>query len=166
MLHSNNNDHTWREIDILQETLSKKKQTLISEKAQSEKMQLEFTLLREWMDVIIANLLQHLRRYQVDDRIQAIHDRFTAAVGDHDGASKPKELVAMLEQHIQIMLDIVDDIESKSFAIKQKEIGGVLGAASGAKMGAINENEAMGVGADSNAMAATKKKKTRGKHAK
>merc|ERR1712025_1199291 len=134
----------------------------MGEKAQSEKMQLEFTLLREWMDVIIANLLQHLRRYQVDDRIQAINDRFAAAVGDMDGASRPKELVTMLDEHIQIMLDIVADIESKSFTIKQKEIGGDLGHGLASKMGSIHENEAMGGGgADGNAIAAAKKKKTR-----
>ena len=78
VLHSNNNDHTWREIDILQETLQKKKHALTSEKAQSEKMQLEFTKLREWMDVIIANLLKHLKRYQVDDRIKAIETRYVS----------------------------------------------------------------------------------------
>merc|ERR1711972_290803 len=81
VLHSNNNDHTWREIDILQETLSKKKHALISEKAQTEKMQLEFTLLREWMDAIIANLLKHLRRYQVDDRIEAINKQYGGGYG-------------------------------------------------------------------------------------
>jgi len=167
VLHSNNNDHTWREIDILQETLQKKKHALTSEKAQSEKMQLEFTKLREWMDVIIANLLKHLKRYQVDDRIKAIETRFGGG-----GASKPKELVAMLEAHIQIMLDIVADIETETFAIKQKEIGGDLrndvSALSGAsgmksnKINTINENETMmGIADASSASNVSSKKKTR-----
>jgi len=190
VLHSNNNDHTWREIDILQEALQKKKHALISEQAQSEQMQLEFTLLREWMDVIIANLLKHLRRYQVDDQIAAIEARFAAAVGDDDQTSKPKELVAMLESYIQIMLDIVDDLETKTFAIKQKEIGGDLreqhdlsAAASNnnkqnksqsmksGKINTINENEAFGL--DSAAAASdglnnrgSKKKTRKSKYAK
>jgi len=118
VLHANNNDHTWREIDMLQETLSKKKHTLASEKQQAEKIQLEFTLLAEWMHVIMANLQRHLRHYQVDDRMQRIDATYNTATASHD----TRQQVNRLEEYIQVMLDIIDDIESGTFAIKQKEI--------------------------------------------
>merc|ERR1712013_760542 len=113
VLHANNNDHTWREIDQLQETLSKKKHTLTSEKQKSE---LEFTLLAEWMHVIMANLGKHLRHYHVDERVQKIDAMFKQSDCD------TRQQVSRLEQYIQVMLDIISDIESGTFAIKHKEI--------------------------------------------
>merc|ERR1719229_285016 len=141
------------------------------------------------MDVIIANLLKHLKRYQVDDRIDAINKQFNfgvAADSMSDSAAtnqKPKELVAMLEAHIQIMLDIVEDIESKTFAIKQKEIGGDLrndiggmGASRGtlshqsrSGIDTINENEPSIMGHNLNAdntTSSNKKKTRKSKYAK
>jgi len=115
VVHANNNDHTWREIDMLQETLSKKKHTLTSEKAQSEKIELEFTLLTEWMNVIMANLQRHLRHYHVDERVQQIGN-------SKDGQKDTRSQVNRLEQYIQVMLDIIADIESGTHAIKHKEI--------------------------------------------
>merc|ERR1712013_18088 len=116
VLHANNNDHTWREIDQLQETLSKKKHGLTSEKQQSEKIELEFTLLAEWMHVIMANLGKHLRHYHVDERVQKIDAMFKQSDCD------TRQQVSRLEQYIQVMLDIISDIESGTFAIKHKEI--------------------------------------------
>merc|ERR1712129_466795 len=106
----------WREIDQLQETLSKKKHTLTSEKQQSEKIELEFTLLAEWMHVIMANLGKHLRHYHVDERVQKIDAIFKQSDCD------TRQQVSRLEQYIQVMLDIISDIESGTFAIKHKEI--------------------------------------------
>merc|ERR1712087_371025 len=114
-LHANNNDHTWREIDQLQETLQKKKHTLTSEKAQSEKIELEFTLLAEWMSVIMANLQSHLREYDVDERVRKIDAMFK------EKDSNPRQSVGKLEQYIQVMLDIIEDVESGKCAIQHKQ---------------------------------------------
>merc|ERR1719278_2396827 len=77
VLHNNNNDHTWREIDGLQEKLQKEKSNLVLEKSQTEKIDLEFTLFAEWISVIQNNLLQHLKHYKIDDELTHIRQKYT-----------------------------------------------------------------------------------------
>merc|ERR1712087_656762 len=111
-LHNNNNDHTWREIDGLQEKLQKEKSNLVLEKSQTEKIDLEFTLFAEWISVIQNNLLQHLKHYKIDDELTQIRQKYTK--------QEPAELVESLSEYIQIMLNIIGDIEQKTFSIKKK----------------------------------------------
>jgi len=116
VLHNNNNDHTWREIDGLQEKLQKEKSNLVQEKSQTEKINLEFTLFAEWISVIQSNLLKHLKKYKIDDELNAIHQQLLKK------ESEPKQLVESLAEYIQIMLNIIKDIEQKTFSIKKKQI--------------------------------------------
>lgn len=116
VLHNNNNDHTWREIDSLQEKLQKEKSNLIQEKSQTEKINLEFTLFAEWISVIQNNLLKHLKNYKIDDELNRIQQQMAKQDSD------PKQLVESLADYIQIMLNIIKDIEQKTFSIKKKQI--------------------------------------------
>merc|ERR1712130_764075 len=112
-LHNNNNDHTWREIDGLQEKLQKEKSNLVQEKSQTQKINLEFTLFAEWINVIQNKLLRYLKHYKIDDALNSI---VTSS-----NTSSPKELVESLAEYIQIMQNIIRDIEEKTFSIKKKE---------------------------------------------
>merc|ERR1712204_80950 len=85
VLHNNNNDHTWREIDGLQENLQKAKSNLVAEKSQTEKINLEFTLFAEWMS-------------EIQNKLKAIKQQRGVT---------PKDLVDSLGEYIQIMQDII-----------------------------------------------------------
>lgn len=68
------------------------------------------------MSVIMANLQSHLREYDVDERVRKIDAMFK----EKDGYS-PRTSVGKLEQYIQVMLDIIDDVESGKCAIQHKQ---------------------------------------------
>lgn len=118
LLHNNNNDHTWREIDILQEELSKQENDLISEKHKQEKIDLQFTLLKEWINVIINNLLKYLKNYEINDKLKEIETKYKSSLSSE---TSPNDLIQILFQYIKIMKTIVNDKETKTFAIKQKQ---------------------------------------------
>jgi len=99
VLHNNNNDHTWREIDGLQESLQKAKSNLVAEKSQTEKINLEFTLFAEWMSVIQNNFVRKLNaNYKIEDKLKAIKQQ---------RGETPKDLVDSLAEYIQLMQDII-----------------------------------------------------------
>jgi len=112
LLHNNNNDHTWREIDILQEKLQKQQYNLQQEKIQSEKIYLEFTLLKEWMNVIIYNLVKYLKIYNINIDLNQQNN-----LNNDD----PKKLVEILYKYIENMLNIINDIKTGTFSIKPKK---------------------------------------------
>merc|ERR1712130_567911 len=117
LLHNNNNDHTWREIDVLQEKLNKKNANLMQEQQQRQKIQKKFTLLKEWMNVIITNLHKKcLAKYKID-QVQQLRNKLNNVQSDQ----APKDLLGILEKYIQILLDITKDIETRTFAIQPKE---------------------------------------------
>merc|ERR1712066_144423 len=74
-----------------------------------------FTLFAEWINVIQNNLLRQLKNYKIDDQMHAIQQR--AAKKE----CEPKQLVESLAEYIEIMLNIIRDIEDKTFAIKRKQ---------------------------------------------
>merc|ERR1712130_594049 len=114
LLHNNNNDHTWREIDVLQEKLNKKNANLMQEQ---QKLQKKFTLLKGWMNVIITNLHKKcLAKYKID-QVQQLRNKLNNVQSDQ----APKDLLGILEKYIQILLDITKDIETRTFAIQPKE---------------------------------------------
>merc|ERR1712130_325279 len=93
----------------LQEKLQKEKSNLVQEKSQTQKINLEFTLFAEWINVIQNKLLRYLKHYKIDDALNSI---VTSS-----NTSSPKELVESLAEYIQ---NIIRDIEEKTFSIKKK----------------------------------------------
>ena len=154
-------DHTWREVDYLQEKLQNSQNDLLTQKIINERVDMRTTALEQWMIVTLNKLNHYINQWEIDPKEYNLPDISSLKISNLDGnnenenenenennlASNPTQMLQILLSYIQTFVLIVQDLQNGTNKFKKREnandlFGDIYGNANRLEIGKnkINKN--------------------------
>lgn len=111
-LSTTGTDHTWREVDQLQEQLHSATARLQQKKADADRLSTSITQLNEWMHTIMNRIDDNLCKYELNAE-QRKRPRADAS---------PADLMQGVQDKLQVLKSLITDLENGTGKFTRREI--------------------------------------------